>query len=260
MTTLFGPILAAALMAQIQGGPLEGTVVDDQGKPVCRRPGRLPCSRTMGARRSSPWRCGRRPMPRAGSVCTYPPLGRDYISRARVWAYRPGSAITAVTELPAAPALVLRKPEPRTVKIEGPDGQPVAGARISACGSSSSPPASSSTKCPTRWPRPLAVTTGPDGKATLNYLAAGDQSSVAAQSRPIRSALRTSSSSNGPAATLQGATITIRLKPTSRLAGRVRNRAGQPVADQIVEVWSKGGSVLEPNPVGFKNGPTPHGR
>ena len=34
MMTLFGPLLAAALMAQFQGGPLQGTVVDDQGKPV----------------------------------------------------------------------------------------------------------------------------------------------------------------------------------------------------------------------------------
>jgi len=34
MTTLFGPILAAAVLAQFQGGPLEGKVVDDQGRPV----------------------------------------------------------------------------------------------------------------------------------------------------------------------------------------------------------------------------------
>jgi hypothetical protein len=34
MTNFFTPILAAALMSQFQGGPLQGTVVDDQGKPV----------------------------------------------------------------------------------------------------------------------------------------------------------------------------------------------------------------------------------
>jgi len=34
MSTFIGPILAAALMAQFQGGTLQGTVVDDQGKPV----------------------------------------------------------------------------------------------------------------------------------------------------------------------------------------------------------------------------------
>ena len=34
MTTLLGPILAAALVAQIHGLELQGKVVDDQGKPV----------------------------------------------------------------------------------------------------------------------------------------------------------------------------------------------------------------------------------
>jgi hypothetical protein len=34
MTTLFGPVLAAALLAQFQGGTIKGGIVDDQGKPV----------------------------------------------------------------------------------------------------------------------------------------------------------------------------------------------------------------------------------
>ena len=34
MMTIFGPILAAASMAQFQGRTVQGTVVDDQGKPV----------------------------------------------------------------------------------------------------------------------------------------------------------------------------------------------------------------------------------
>jgi len=50
-------------------------------------------------------------------------------------------------------------------------------------------------------------------------------------------------------------TITLRLQPTSHLAGQVRNRAGQPVSGQTVEVWSKGGFWLPPNPIGLKNGP-----
>ena len=53
----------------------------------------------------------------------------------------------------------------------------------------------------------------------------------------------------------QDAEITVRLKPTSRLAGRIRTRAGEPVAGQRVEIWFKGGTLLEPNPVGFQNGP-----
>src|ERR1700686_5149567 len=34
MMSLFGPLLATALMAQFQGRTLQGTVVDAQGKPV----------------------------------------------------------------------------------------------------------------------------------------------------------------------------------------------------------------------------------
>ena len=103
---------------------------------------------------------------------------------------------------------------------------------------------------------PLAVTTGPDGRASLNYLAAGDRlvavrvtaESIGTQDFQLVEQPRCR---NG-----QGATITIRLKPTSRLTGRVRNRAGQPVANQAVEVWSQGGlRRSQPNPVEFKNGP-----
>lgn len=42
MTTFFGPILALALVAQVQGRTLEGTVVNDQSKPVPGLPGCVP--------------------------------------------------------------------------------------------------------------------------------------------------------------------------------------------------------------------------
>ena len=111
--------------------------------------------------------------------------------------------------------------------------------------------------CPTRLPCSRAVTTGSDGLATLNCLAARD----------LLVAVRVTADSIGThdfplidrafrdVRNFQETTMTIRLKPTSRLAGRVRNRAGQPVADQAVEVWYDGGSRLQSNPVGFKNGP-----
>ena len=104
---------------------------------------------------------------------------------------------------------------------------------------------------------PRAVTTGLDGRATLNYLAASD----------LLVAVRVTAESIGThdfqlveqpfqdVRNGQGATITIRLNKTSRLAGRVRNREGQPVANQAVEVWYKVGSVLQANRVEFKNGP-----
>ena len=34
MTTLFSSLLATALVAQLQGGMIQGSVVDDRGKPV----------------------------------------------------------------------------------------------------------------------------------------------------------------------------------------------------------------------------------
>ncbi len=49
--------------------------------------------------------------------------------------------------------------------------------------------------------------------------------------------------------------ITIRLKKTSRLAGRIVDGAGQPVAGQVVEIWSRGGGWLGPNSVELRGGP-----
>ena len=47
-----------------------------------------------------------------------------------VWACRRGSALTSawISRMPSA--LVLNKPGPRAVKVEGPDGQPIASAHI----------------------------------------------------------------------------------------------------------------------------------
>ena len=55
--------------------------------------------------------------------------------------------------------------------------------------------------------------------------------------------------------------ITIKLKPTSRFAGRIVDQDGQAVADQLVEVWSRGDATwLGPNTVEFRNGPLRIGR
>jgi hypothetical protein len=251
MMTLFGPILAAALMAQFQGGPLQGTVVDDQGKPVAD------AQVVFHAR--APWEHERDPVEARTRTdakgqfrLIVPPLEGIPIIRARVWAYRPGSGITASPTDHHPLALILKKPEPRTIAIEGPDGQPVAGARVL-------PEVifvkeREVTIVPETLAAQQAVSTGSNGKAILNDLAAGDllvaahvtADSIGTQDfeiveRPLRAAPQ--------------ATITIRLKPTSTMSGRVRNRAGQPVADQVVQVWSRGGSVVGPSPVGFKNGP-----
>jgi len=254
MMTIFGPVLTAVLLAQAPADrTVAGTVVDDQRKPVDNV--------QVIFHASAPQEHDGEPVEVRTETDTEgrfslatPPLGGIPITRTRVWAYRLGSAITAMPSDRQPLTLVLRKPEPKTVKIEGPDGQPVAGVRVSphviflADGEV--------TILPDTLAASRTVTTGSDGRATFNYLAARDRlvaARVAADSvgtqdftlieRPLR---------DGQG---QGATITIRLKPTSRLAGRVRNRAGQPVADQAIEVWCKGGSVLGPSSVGFKNGP-----
>ena len=82
---------------------------------------------------------------------------------------------------------------------------------------------------------------GRTAQATLNYLAGGDQL-VAVRLTAESIGTQDLQLLENPGRDNQAATITIRLKPTSRLAGRVRNRAGQPVAGQEVEVWSKGGN------------------
>jgi Carboxypeptidase regulatory-like domain len=251
MTTLFGTILATALMAQFQGRTLQGTVVDDQGKPVAEA--------QVIFHASAPWKGDAEPVEvRAKSddegrfrLTTFRMAGVDILD-SKVWAYRPGSAIAAVPCRRQPLALVLRKPEPRIVKIAGPGGQPVVGARISPRAIIVA--SAGAGNVPDTLAAPGAVTTGPDGTATLNCLVARDQlmavritaESIGTQDLQIIEETRRN--------VLQGP-ITIHLKPTSWLAGRVRNRAGQPIADQAVEVWFKGGSFLEPNPVGFKNGP-----
>ncbi len=265
MMTLFGPILAAALMAQFQGRTLQGTVVDDQGKPVA--------DAQVIFHAPAPWKGDAEPVEvRAKTdaegrflLTTSRMAGVDILD-SKVWAYRPGSAITAVPGRRKPLALVLRKPKPRTVKIEGPDGQPVVGAHIAPRAIIFAPiapgadfAARGNGDVPDALAVAGAVTTGPEGTATLNFLAAKDQlmavritaESIGTQDLQILE--------NTPR-DLQGATISIRLKPTSRLAGRVRSRAGQPVADQAVEVWLQWEPLPGPESGRVQERADPYGR
>jgi protocatechuate 3,4-dioxygenase beta subunit len=240
----------AALMAQVPGRTLQGTVVDDQGKPVA--------GAQVIFHASAPWSDDVEPVEVRAKTddegrfrLTTSRMAGVSILDSKVSAYRPGSAIAAVPGRRHPLALVLRKPEPKIVKIERPGGQPVVGARLSpravivaGAGGGDVPDTLGALE---------AVATGLDGTAMLNCLAAKDQ----------LMAVRITAESIGTQDlqlievtphNAQGASITIRLKPTSWLAGRVRNRAGQPIVDQAVEVWFKGGSFLKPSPVGFKNG------
>ena len=183
MTTLFGPILAAALFAQIQGATLEGKVVDEAGKPV------------VGAEvvfyAPPSWEGNVEPVVVQTTTgadgryrLTTPPLGRGVNNGLYVWVYQPGSALTAAPSYQLPPAIVLRKPAPKTVRVEGPDGRPVAGACVSVRalyvtnGGLANAPESLAAA--------LAIATGPDGNADLKYLAGPDQlMAVRVTARPI---------------------------------------------------------------------------
>ncbi len=95
------------------------------------------------------------------------------MDEAHIWAYRPGSAIAVTPRFELSAGLVLRKPQPRTVKVEGPDGRPVPGAILTVI--NIAPGGDWPAEMPETLARPRAATTGPDGKATLDYLAGGDQ-------------------------------------------------------------------------------------
>ncbi len=231
---------------------LAGRVVDDQGKPVADAQVFFFAPPPLEGK-VDPVEV--RTQTDAGGLfhLAYPPLGRVALNEVHVWAYRPGSAITAMPNYLTPIDLTLRKPQLRTLKLEGPDGLPIAGAIVFPrviFDASGSPIA----ELPDTLSTPLSSTTGPDGQTTINYLASGSDLVAMRVTAPLIGTqdfqLIESPARNAPAAA-----ITIRLKPMSHLAGHVRKSAGEPVAGQTIEVWSRGGSWLQPNPVGFKNGP-----
>jgi hypothetical protein len=173
MTTLFTPILAAALMSQFQGGQFVGTVVDDQGEAVAGANVVFYCPTPLEIQ-NNPTEVRATTAAEGQFRLTVSALQRLPNFRAHVWAFRPGLALAATGLDELSKPLILHKPVLKTLKIEGPDGQPVVGARIDPrviWFAARSTPAS----MPESLAEPRAVTTGPDGRARLNYLAAGDR-------------------------------------------------------------------------------------
>ena len=252
MSMLFGPILAAALMSQFQGTPLEGAIVDDHGKPVA--------GAQVVIHVPVPWSGKSEPLEVRATTdalgrfrFAMPSLRRVTHNRALIWAFHPGLAITVAARLGELPrTLALRTPALKTITIEGSDGRPIAGARVSPLAITVGG-GRGSVGVPDSLGQPWAVVTGPNGKATLDYLAAADEM-VAVRVTAESIGMQDFTLIEPRTRQFQGASMTLRLKPTSRVAGRVRARAGSPVANQVVEIWSSGGRVA-PNPVGFMNGP-----
>ena len=198
MTTLFGSVITAALMAQIQGGPLVGYVVDDQSRPVA--------GAQIAFHAPVPWGSKVAPVNLGATTdgdgrfrIVLPSVPGGYIGR-RLWAFHAGLALAAEPIPEGTPRnMVLRKPAQRTIKIEGPDGRAVAGARVAPRVISFLERGSMAAAVPDSLAESLAVTTGPDGSATLDYLAPGTSWRVYELPRP-RPARKTSRSRTGPAA------------------------------------------------------------
>ena len=139
------------------------------------------------------------------------------------------------------------------MKVEGPDGDPIAGARVALRafhvfgGTLAAVPDSLGDS--------LATTTGPDGTTTIGYLAARDQLAavrVTADSIGSQDFVLVEQPGRGSEPPL----IIIKLKRTAPISGRVVDGDARPVAGQVVEVWSKSNvNWLLANLVGFKEGP-----
>ena len=241
MLTLLGSVLAAIVLAQTPNDlTIAGEVVDETGKPLGNVPVVYYAAPVVSGREDQAEAQTRTDAGGQFRVKA-PAYRRMAISGISVLAYRHGSTITANSFLRRPYRLVLRKPEARTIQIEGPDGQSIARARIAPLiihvfnGDNADIPGSLAD--------PLAVTTGPDGRATLEYLAARDQLVAVRVSADLIGTQdfllveRPGRSSVEPV-------IKIKLKRTSRLAGRILDGAFQPVSGQVVEIWSRGGGSV----------------
>jgi Carboxypeptidase regulatory-like domain len=252
MAALFSSIVATALVLQLPGPVTQGKVVDDQGKPVAgaRVVANTPYSRFFVGR-GDPVEVETKSGADGQFHLALPAKLRGAMHEVYVWAYHPGLAIAFARQFDPSGQLILPliKPRPGTITIQGPGGKPVAGAvlapRALGRGLAGLPGALS---------LPLARTTAPDGQLSIDYLTGIYALGIARVSAPTIGtqdvALENFRRPGGPPAD-----VTLRLKPTSNLAGRVRDSAGKPVAGQVVEVWSKGVVYQSPSPVDFLNGP-----
>jgi hypothetical protein len=247
------PILSVVLLAQSASDQrVAGTIVDEGGKPIAGVQVVL-YAPPIGNFKGDPAEARGESGGDGRFSFNAPPLGRILTNGVHVWAFKPGLSVAAVRYLTGKPhEIVLRKTEPRSVRVEGADGKPVAGARVEARLISFSG-GSGNADMPDSLASPLAVTTGPDGTATVAFLRGQDRlvaarvtaESIGEQDMPVSEGTRDGSGRSA---------FVIKLKKTSRLSGRIVDPAGRGVAGQAVEIWSRTGRLL-PNPVGFKSGP-----
>ena len=254
MISLLGPVLVAVLAAA-QAPPdrtLSGEVVDGEGKPVAdaRVVFYVP---PAGYLKGDPFEAQDR-SDHDGKFSLAPPrLETQALVGCNFLAYSRGHALGAVPFIRQSHRLVLQKPHTRTVKVEGPDTQPVAGARVAIrllyiFGNTIA-------EVPPSLAESLVTSTGPDGTTAVGYLAARDQLvavRITADSIGSQDFLLVERPGRGS----EPPVITIKLKSTGSISGRLVDANARPVAGQLVEVWTKGGGTrLLPNLVDFKAGP-----
>jgi Carboxypeptidase regulatory-like domain len=259
--TLFAPILVAVLAAAQAQAPapavrtISGEVVDGRGKTVENAHLVLYAPPAHDSGTTETVEVNATSNAQGKFEITIPQLGagRDFRNWANVLAYRPRSAIGAVRVSGPPPfRLVLQDPDPRTVRIERPGSEPVAGVRValrrlyvfSGTYAEISDSLADS----------LAVVTGPDGTATIGYVAARDQL-VAVRISSGAVAPHDFLLVEQPGRSSQPALITIRLKATGGLVGRVISHDGRAIINQPVELWSQGQGELLPYLARFKGDP-----
>ncbi len=210
------PLLAAALLAQAQADrAVSGEVVDGLGKPVA---GAQVVFRGRPHDKTDPVEVRATSDALGAFRLNIPQLGRSLAREVNLLAYHPGLAIGAVGLAQTPHHIVLHEPKPRTVGAEAADGKPVAGARIVirmlyVFGGILA-------EVPESLADSLATTTGPDGNATIAYLAPRDQlvaARVTAESIGAQDFLLVEK----PGRSSEPDVITIRLKSTGRISGRI---------------------------------------
>ncbi len=256
MMSLIVPLVAVSFMGQAQTDrAVTGVVVDAQGNAIADAKVVFYAPPAADSRRDA-LEVEARSDAQGNFTLKIPPFGagRSFVNWANILAYRPGLAVGAVLVSGRPPfRLALREPQPRTIKIEGASGEPVAGARVALrrlyiFGGTIA-------ELPDSLADSVAASTGSDGKATIHHVAARDQLvavRITADSIESQDFLLVDKPGRGS----EPSSTTIRLKSTGLLAGRVVGPHGQGVANQPVEIWSKGeGDLLPPYLVRLKGGP-----
>jgi Carboxypeptidase regulatory-like domain len=253
MITASRSCLVVLALAQQPARPAStGDVVDAQGKPITGAQVVL-YAPPVGYGDGEPVEVSTKTDARGAFSFMPPRFRRFVVNGINLLVYAPGYALTARWIVRADKHFALEKPKPRTVKIEAPDGSPIAGARVAprlfyAVNSVIA-------DVPPSFAEPLSVTSGADGVATLNYLAARDKLAAVRVSAPTIGTQDILLMAR-PQAEAEPSVITIKLKKTNRISGRLVDGKGGAVANQPVEIWSRGDATwIGPNTVEPPGGP-----